>query len=153
MTSGGGFCDVTDKIVLVHLVTVQMTLEQKWRHMGACVTSRTILALPTGRRTKYNIYRVVPTPSQPADHRNGRTTRLRDYIDSTNSWPQKWANDKVEGLCRLYHGWPQKWANDKVVWCHKPRRLLNWFIAPGGWRDLDKSLFSITPRDGVTGLL
>ena len=88
-----------------------------------------------------------------ADHRNGRTTRLRDCIDSTNSWPQKWANDKVEGLRRLYHGWPQKWANDKVVWCHKPRRLLNWFIAPGGWRDLDKSLFSITPRDGVTGLL
>ena len=29
MTSHGGLCDVTDKIVLVHLVTVQMTLEQK----------------------------------------------------------------------------------------------------------------------------
>ena len=80
-------------------------------------------------------------------------TRWSNLLRSTNSWPQKWANDKVEGLCRLYHGWPQKWANDKVVWCHKPRRLLNWFIAPGGWRDLDKSLFSITPRDGVTGLL
>ena len=29
MKSRGGLCDVTDKIVLVHLVTVQMTLEQK----------------------------------------------------------------------------------------------------------------------------
>ena len=84
MTSHGGLCDVTDKIVLVHLVTVQMTLEQKWRHMGACVTSRTILALPTGRRTKYNIYRVVPTPSQPADHRNGWMSRLLEL-----SWPRR----------------------------------------------------------------
>ena len=62
-----------------------------------------LIVFGAGLPTKYNIYRVVPTPSQPADHRNGRTTRLRDYIDSTNSWPQKWANDKVEGLRRLYY--------------------------------------------------
>ena len=73
-----------------------------------------LIVFGAGLPTKYNIYRVVPTPSQPADHRNGRTTRLRDYIDSTNSWPQKWANDKVEGLRRLYHGWPQKWAMTRL---------------------------------------
>ena len=47
-----------------------------------------LIVFGAGLPTKYNIYRVVPTPSQPADHRNGRTTRLRDCIDSTNSWPQ-----------------------------------------------------------------
>ena len=73
-----------------------------------------LIVFGAGLPTKYNIYRVVPTPSQPADHRNGRTTRLRDCIDSTNSWPQKWANDKVEGLRRLYHGWPQKWAMTRL---------------------------------------
>ena len=50
------------------------------------------LNVPYGWPQKWvnvEVGRIVPQ----ADHRNGQRTRLRDCVDSTNSWPQKRAKD------------------------------------------------------------